>query len=332
MIEIDKKDEKILFYLLQDSRQSYKSIAKKIGGSKEFVAYRINRLVKNDVITHFSIILNFERLGYMLMQTHYKFINITPVKKEEIIRFLVSNKYSLSVSLCEGNFDLQVYFYIGKPTDFERLIEEFKENFSSHLHFKLSRFPIRMEFYDYAFLIGDNKKKYPVINWAWGQKPLIIDNLDFGILKELAKNCRMPLTDIANSLNSTVSTINNRIRKMDTASLISQYTISVDWAKLGYHRVNLQVTLKDYSKKNDVITFVRGNPNLIRQVKYLDMDMKLHFTFLLKKREHIWDIIDSLSSQLASCIYDYQFYSTYKVYKNNFLIPELIHGQNPLTR
>ena len=46
MIKIDDKDKKILFHLIHDSRQSMKSIGKKIGLSKESVNYRIKRLIK----------------------------------------------------------------------------------------------------------------------------------------------------------------------------------------------------------------------------------------------------------------------------------------------
>ena len=45
MIKINAKDKKILFHLIHDSRQSMKSIGKKIGLSKESVNYRIKREV-----------------------------------------------------------------------------------------------------------------------------------------------------------------------------------------------------------------------------------------------------------------------------------------------
>jgi len=42
MIELDKKDRLILYHLIQDSRQSLKSIGKKVGISKESAHFGFN--------------------------------------------------------------------------------------------------------------------------------------------------------------------------------------------------------------------------------------------------------------------------------------------------
>jgi Lrp/AsnC family leucine-responsive transcriptional regulator len=331
MIELDKKDKKILFYLLQDSRQSYKILGKKIGMSKELVSYRIKRLIKNRIILNFSIIINFERLGYALMQTNYKFINVNPEKKEEIIHFLVTNKHTMYVSHIEGIYDLQVEFYMGKPYEFEKLMDVIREKYSPYLIFKLSMYTIRAEFYTFSFLIhGAIKKK--IVDWIWGQQLYDIDNLDFKILSVLSKNSRIPIKNLANDLNSTVSTINNRIKNMKEENIIALYTINVDWSKLGYRWFHLQISLKDYTKKNKIIKYMRENPYLIRRFKFLDLDMDLHFTLLLKNMEQLRTIIEELSTVFPNSINDYHFYSTFKVYKHNFMVPEIIKNKNPFNR
>jgi len=88
MIKLDLKDRKILFYLIKNSRQSLKVIGRHAGMSKELVHYRIRRLIKNKILNNFSMVVNFEKLGYALMQSYYKFININPTIKKEIIDFL----------------------------------------------------------------------------------------------------------------------------------------------------------------------------------------------------------------------------------------------------
>ena len=77
----------ILFYLIHDSRQSLRSIGKKIIFSKESVHYRIKRLIKKGVIKNFTIWVSFRNFGYDEMMTHYKFMNINPNIKKEIIDF-----------------------------------------------------------------------------------------------------------------------------------------------------------------------------------------------------------------------------------------------------
>ena len=331
MHNLDVKDKKILYHLLQNSRQPLRSIGKKVGISKELVSYRIKRLIKNKILLNFSIMANFERLGYTLMQTQYKFININPTKKEEILKYLVDKPHSMYVSLVDGENDLQTDFFMGKPHHFEKLLDDIREKYYPYLSFQSSKFPIRAEFYTYSFLV-ENAIKKMVINWIWGQKLYCIDDLDFKILLELSKNARISTKHIANNLNSTVSTINYRIKKLEKESIIALYSINIDWSKLGYRWFHLQISLRDYRKKSQIIQFMRDNPYLIRRFKLLNLDMDLHFTLLLKNMQQLRDVIESISTTFPDTINDYHFYSTFKVYKYHFMVPEILKNKDPLCR
>jgi Lrp/AsnC family leucine-responsive transcriptional regulator len=331
MYELDVKDKKILFYLLQNSRQSLKSIGKKVGISKELVSYRIKRLIKNKIILNFSIIINFERLGYALMQTNYKFININPTIKKKIIDFLVTHNQTMYVSLVEGINDLQADVYMGRPSEFEKLLDDIREKYYSYLSFQNSYFFFRAEFYNYSFLQKNSTTKM-LVNWIWGQTLYHVDNLDFNILKELSNNTRASTKNIANKLNSTVSTIKNRIKKLEKELIIGLYTVNIDWSKLGYRWFHLRISLRDYSKKNKIIQYMRNNPHLIRRFKFINLDMDLHFTLLLENMQELRTIIEDLSTTFPNSINDYHFYSTYKVFKYNFMVPEILKNKNPLSR
>ena len=77
---------------------------------------------------------------------------------------------------------------------------------------------------------------------------------------------------------------------------------------------------------------MRENPYLIRRFKLLNLDMDLHFTLLLKNMQHLRAIIENLSTSFPDSINDYHFYSTYKVFKYNFMIPEVLKNKDPLNR
>lgn len=63
-MEIDKKDQDILNVLINDSRLSYRKIAKKVNLSAATVLNRIKRLEKENIIKGYSAILDYEKLGY----------------------------------------------------------------------------------------------------------------------------------------------------------------------------------------------------------------------------------------------------------------------------
>jgi len=113
MIKIDLKDRKLLFYLLQDSRQSLRTIGKKVGISRELASYRIRRLIKKRIISNFTVDVNEEKLGYSLLNYYYKFVNINPNIKDGIIEFFVNNNLTKYVSSIEGVYDLKVEFFMG---------------------------------------------------------------------------------------------------------------------------------------------------------------------------------------------------------------------------
>ena len=332
MMELDVKDKKIIYNLFLDSRQSLKSIGKKVGISKELASYRIQRLIKNKIIQNYFFYINFDSLGYSIITTNYKFININASIKEEILNYLIQKKNTFYISLVEGTNDLQLDFLLGNPDEFEALIDEIREKYHQHLAFKSSKFIIRAEFYNYSFLINPPVKKIMTVQWRWGEPKISIDELDFKILRELSKDTRTPVKSIAKNLHTTASTVSHRIKKLEKQRIIGQYTVNVDWAKIGYRWFHLQISLKDYNKKNQIVNYLRTNPYLIRRFKFLDLDMDLHFTLLLHNMEQLRRIIEDISTKFPNSINDYIYYSTFKVYKYNFMIPKILKIKNPLNK
>ena len=49
MVKLDVKDRKILFQLTLNSRQSFNQIGKKVGLTKDVVAYRVKKLQENGI-------------------------------------------------------------------------------------------------------------------------------------------------------------------------------------------------------------------------------------------------------------------------------------------
>ena len=63
---IDETSKKVLAEYLQDSRQSFREVARKIGVSSGTVASRIKEMEDNDIIKKYTTLLNYEKLGFEL--------------------------------------------------------------------------------------------------------------------------------------------------------------------------------------------------------------------------------------------------------------------------
>ncbi|MDY6931753.1 MAG: Lrp/AsnC family transcriptional regulator [Halobacteriota archaeon] len=62
--ELKELDLKILDLLLRDSRLSYREIAKTLGVSTTTVSSRINKMLENQVITGFTTMVDWEKIGF----------------------------------------------------------------------------------------------------------------------------------------------------------------------------------------------------------------------------------------------------------------------------
>ncbi len=61
-----------------------------------------------------------------------------------------------------------------------------------------------------------------------------MNELDEEILSELRKDAKIKLKTLSRKLGVPLSTLYLRIKKMEKEGLIKNYTITVDWPKLGY--------------------------------------------------------------------------------------------------
>lgn len=332
LVKIDLKDKKILFHLLNDSRQSLKTIGKKVGISRELASFRIRRLIEKKIISNFTVMINEEKLGYSLMNIYYKFANISPNVKDEIINFFINNELARYVSSLEGIYDFQVEFLMGDPFEFEALLDKIKSKYHNYLSIESAEAWIRGEDYNYPFLLDETINKIEPFHWNWGHSLVKIDELDFYILLELAEDSRIPTKKLANKLKSTVSIIDYRIKKLIKQGIIVNFTINVDWSIIGYRWFHLRINLSDYEKKDKIIQHLRQNPHLIRILKGLIHKVDIHCTFLLQNMEQLRKITEDISYNFPGVITNYQFYSTFKLYKFHYMVPKLLKFKNPLNR
>jgi len=80
MLKIDKKDLKIYYRLIKNSRQPLSQIGKKVGLSREVVGNRIKRLEKEGVIIGYPTWINSGYLGWGLARFYYTFKFVSPKK------------------------------------------------------------------------------------------------------------------------------------------------------------------------------------------------------------------------------------------------------------
>ena len=114
-----------------------------------------------------------------------------------------------------------------------------------------------------------------------------MDYIDYKILKELKANAREKASVISEKIGLSVSTVIDRIRKMEDSGIIYGYTVKINQKKTGNDMTALMEVSLEHPKYYDEFTeMIRNNPNIV-DCYYLTGE----FDFILKV---ITDSSDSL--------------------------------------
>jgi len=313
MEKLDLKDRKILYELDKNSRQSFRSIGRKVGLSKDVVASRVKKLIDNGIIMCFFAYYDELQLGLNLLRFYFKFQYVTPEIKKEIINHFKANDYVKSLFSIQGSYDLGVVMNVEKIFDiypfWKKTLEKFGDYFSEQI------FSVYMGelIYGQSFLledIGETDRTPKRSNLG----KVKIDPFDLDILKLLAADARMPTLEIAKKLNSNVTTINQRIKRLVDSKVILGFTIEIDLEKIGYQGWKVDFYLSEYTKVNQIVKYLEKNP-LLRCVDYTigyaDLEIEIH----VKNINQLHDLIEDLHSKFPKIIRKYTYFRVAKFYK-----------------
>ena len=124
-----------------------------------------------------------------------------------------------------------------------------------------------------------------------------MDKLDYQILNELKKNARQTASDISKSIHLSVSTVIERIKKLEKSGLIQSYTVITDDSKLGNDiTVLMEISMEHPRYNEDFIKQVNTHPNIIA-CYYLTGE----FDFLLKICCKSSDHLEQIHKHIKDC-------------------------------
>ncbi|QTM98746.1 AsnC family transcriptional regulator [Sediminibacillus dalangtanensis] len=117
-----------------------------------------------------------------------------------------------------------------------------------------------------------------------------IDDIDVKIIDELQKNSRLSMSELGRRVNLSSPSVTERVRQMESFGIIQQYTLEVDYEKLGYPiQCLIEATVKDGNYeafKNKIQTFsnVEFCYRIAGKACYM---LKLHFKDFTQAEEFI---------------------------------------------
>ena len=325
MEKIDLKDRKILYELDLDSRQSFRSIGRKVGLSKDLVASRVKKLEEQGIIVSYITVIDPIKLGYFCFRFYISFQNTTPEIKEDIINYFINNKSVIVVASLRGEYDLLIFSLFQNMDGFfsfwRKTLIKYRNYFQKQVFSAYNQYRI----YKYRFLLGDEANKFckfdekENITISGGEK-VDTDNLDFQILKLLSVNARLSTVEIAEKLKSNTKTISDRIKKLKDLDVIQGYRIYLDHFTLDYYYYKANIQLTDYVKRASIIDYIIKNPALFmidESAGFVDLELN----FIVEDTKHFHQIMEDLNTKFPNSIKGYNYFYAEKFHKLQY-IPE----------
>ena len=259
---IDEKDRQILSELDKNARQADSEIAKKVRLSKQVVNLRIKNLVNRGIITDFYTIVNTGNLG---LNTYYIFLQLEKINhKEEIslINSINSLDYVGWLVSGIGRWDIILNVNVGSVFNLEKYLNHIVSLCGKSLHEYMFTTLISAEHLGYRFL-----SKSISINSAYqGEKQGIfkIDLTDEKILRVLANDARLAITEISEKTKLPLHVVNYRIKNLIKKGIIETFRPKINVNLLGYewHLLLIQFQNINEERKKEFIVYCKSHKNI----------------------------------------------------------------------
>jgi len=316
--ELDSKDHKILYNLFINSRQSLSSIGKKVGLPKNVVKYRIDRLVENEIIQNFIAMVDVFKLGFSVYRLYFVLQFASPEKEKEIIEYFKNSENTWRVESSKGRYDLLVTVLVKNHNQFFSFYEDTLKKF--RYYFKEIFFSQLYEMYGYkqSILFDESSSSKKEYEYRYDGEIVNIDTNDYKILYLLSKNTRINSIEIARSIGTTSSTVISRIKKLIQQKVIQKYSIDIDSNKIGYKSFIVNLAIRNYEKKNHIISYLSNIPFICEIHKTIggcDIELSL-FTLNF---EYFHKLMEDLRNKFPEDLTNYDYLFITKIHKSNCL-------------
>ncbi|MFA6072521.1 MAG: Lrp/AsnC family transcriptional regulator [Candidatus Woesearchaeota archaeon] len=318
MYKLDKKDLKILSELDSNSRQSNNQIGKKTKLSKEVVKYRIDNLIKNNIIIKFQTITNYFKLGIVKFKLY---LRLTNANKEKINEIALDLKYNINtewVSITTGRWDIIASFLVHNVNEFDDEVQNLLNKFSNHIQEKAMTTTLYLAHHKREFL-SPTKEISKIIYHTSKDKQEKIDQIDEEIIKLITNNARQQVTEIAKKLKITPRIAQYKLKELEKKNIILAYKTHLDPKSMGRLSCKAIIYLSN-TPKNKLEHFINYASNLPGAVwpQRVIGNWDFELDFELENYDEFQDIILNLKEKFPDIIKNHEFCIMSKEYKLDF--------------
>jgi DNA-binding Lrp family transcriptional regulator len=332
-IKITIKDKRIIAELFKNSRISLGRIAKKTQLSRQSVDYRIKRMIKLGFLQGFSTMINFSKLGYTFYLSLLYLDKFDEELERKMSKFIKEESSIIKSTKYAGKWNILIESLHIKNKEFHDFFKKIKNICANNL----TKFEIcqGIKQYKHITLPLEYLKPVKIKNnqLCYGQidntsKVIKINNIDYTILVNLAKNSRLDLSDVLNQKYLKPDAIRNRIERLKEAGIIKGFMpiinptgLKVQWHELYFRLIN-NITEKQERK---FIYYLQNHP-LVGYVLKIGENYDYRIYLWVRSQEEFSKFITDLKNNLSELIINFDYLYGLKEYKYQEFLSEKNSG------
>jgi Lrp/AsnC family transcriptional regulator for asnA, asnC and gidA len=275
------------------------------------------------IIKNFWTEINTTKLGYSIYRIYINYQDVGTDVRDEIIQYFSSYKNAWAVLSVKGPIDLDVLLWVKDSHEFSKFwnktLEKYGKYFANHTISILTGGIA----YKKSYLVLEDEKEsereYFILKS--GGKTVQISEVDAQLLNQLASNARTPLVDLAKKIGCSSQIINYRMKNLIKNGIILAFRVGIDISKLGLQNSVIDIYLKDYSQRKNIIDYMKNNPYveyIIEPVGWCD----IQFELMVKGNDHLIKILEDIDTKFPGAIRRQDFWMSKKYHRLRSL-PEL---------
>jgi DNA-binding Lrp family transcriptional regulator len=146
-------------------------------------------------------------------------------------------------------------------------------------------------------------------------QPIKIDMHNRKLLQHLAADCRLTATELGKRLRLSREVVGYRIKRLQEAQVIQQFTIAPNYKKLGYrlYRILFLLDERDQKQHPTFISFISSHPNTVSVVEYSET-WDIAWEFICKDIDEFDAIARTTESKFSAIILQMEKYVTITTY------------------
>lgn len=299
---LPKKDLRLLYELDCNYRKTFTQFGKKIRMSEQLVSYKIHSFEEKKIILDYLPNIDYSRFGYLTFIVFFKVHYINEQSFARLIHKLKQHENIISITECDGTYDLMVTFAARNPSSFNKKLKQLVSENPKELRHHTILTTVVEHHFPRSYLI-ESEDRYDTI-LGGDREEIPLDKLNLSLIKCLLAG-KKKIIDIAQSLKITPKTALNHLKYLETQQIIKGYRLLLNPQAMNLSANIILIRYRNITLEDEenFRRFCKYHPNVIEFTKtFGEWDVVVHtetehreqFRKLsLQIREKFDDIIES---------------------------------------